>query len=207
VTNLQELKSRSVSFPENNVSCLRLGLHRIRYSIWLWNSCLLLFVINLLQYIGFYLSHDAFPFSIFSFTQFHIFQFHLPEMFNNLAGEISEITWMSFRYCLFVLDFLERKLIISNSFITFYNILFVYFIYFIFLHALYFICFYLNTNIEIISCKQFRWCGLYADAGYLLYIEYCKAKFLRCGLYDAYLPEITVCIMPNSLHFSRFRPM
>ena len=97
------------------------------------------------------------------------------------------------------LHYLERKFITSKTFITFYNILFLYFI---ILHALYFICFYLNINIEIISCKEFRWCGLYAGAAYLLYIKYFKAKFVRCGLYDgaAYLPEITVVFTKYILH-------
>ena len=30
--------------------------------------------------------------------------------------------------------------------------------------------------------KQFRWCGLYAGAAYLLNIKLFKAKFIRCGL-------------------------
>ena len=49
-------------------------------------------------------------------------------------------------------------------------------------YILHVLCFYLNTNIEIISCKEFRCCGLYAGVAYLLYIKFFKAKFLRCGL-------------------------
>ena len=89
-----------MSFAENYVSCFRLRLHRKLCSMWFWSSCLLLFVINLSNTVDFAWANDAFPFFILAITQFHSFQFHLPEIFKNLAGEIDEITWIFFRCCL-----------------------------------------------------------------------------------------------------------
>jgi len=50
VKNLRELKSQSLSFAVNNILDLACTENRMFHVT--WNSCLLLFVINLLQYIG-----------------------------------------------------------------------------------------------------------------------------------------------------------
>ena len=101
MTNLQELKSRSVyrllktmlvvldfACTENYIPC------DFETAVC---SSLLLTCSNTLTFAW---ANDAFPFFILAITQFHSFQFHLPEIFKSLAGEISEITWIFSRYCL-----------------------------------------------------------------------------------------------------------
>ena len=75
--------------------------------------------------------------------------------FQSLACEMSEITWMIFRYYLSFYIYSKENLLFLKRLLLF-TIYYFYILYFCMYYILYVLCFYLNTNIEIISCKEFR---------------------------------------------------